>query len=95
MEVQCRFQKNDFLKQGETEGPNVTQSDKSTKPIIAHLCHRSSSQDWNRNVITILNAKGAFAKESDGRFCHIRSQVGFGKVISRAKNDPVEFDKTF
>jgi len=33
-----------------------------TKPTIGHLRRRSSSLDWNPNVTTILNAKGASAK---------------------------------
>ena len=45
------------------------------KPTIGHLCHRSSSLDWNRNVTEILNALGAFAKVSNGGFCQIRSHI--------------------
>ena len=44
-----------------------------TKSTIGHSCHRFSSLDWNRNVTTLLNAKGASAKVSDGGFCQIGS----------------------
>jgi len=44
-----------------------------TKPTIGHWCHRSCSLDWNCNFTTILNAKGASDKVSDGGFCQIRS----------------------
>ena len=50
----------------------MTQSD---KPTIGHLRHRSSSLDWSRNFNTILNAKDASAKVSDGWFCQIGSQI--------------------
>ena len=43
------------------------------KPTIGHLCHRSVSLDWNRNVTIILHSKGAPAKVSDGGFCQIGS----------------------
>jgi len=33
-----------------------------TKSTIGHLYHRSSSLDWNRDVITSLNAKGCFCE---------------------------------
>jgi len=46
-----------------------------TKPTIGHFCHRSSSLDWNRNLTTILNIKGASAKVSDGGFCQIGSHM--------------------
>ena len=42
---------------------------------IRHLCRRSFSLDCNRHVTTILNAKSASAKVSDGGFCLIGSQI--------------------
>jgi len=46
-----------------------------TKPTIGHLRHWSSSLDWSRNSTTILNAKGASTKVSDGGFCQIGSHI--------------------
>jgi len=43
-----------------------------------HMCHRSFSPNWNRNVITILNTKSASAKVSDGWFCQFGSQMTRG-----------------
>ena len=45
-----------------------------TKPTVGHLCHRSFSLDWNRNITTILNAKGASTKVSIGGFCQIATK---------------------
>jgi len=59
-----------------------------TKPTIRHLRHIFSSLDWNRNVTTILNAKGASAKVSDGGFCQIGSHYGNGHICAEMAHTP-------
>jgi len=53
-----------------------------TKPTIGHLCHKYFSLDWNRNITTIMNTKGASAKVSDGGFCQIGSHLSFLVYVS-------------